>query len=155
VTTNALARRFRVDVDTGYPSAAAWTALTGITEVAPKIESTLQDADDYDSDGWGGSEKTMQKWSVEITVLRTNDNAGAFPAAQEALRAAQIGFGTDCRAHIRWYDRNGAAEAYEGYGIVQWERANSGVTDLDAAKITITAAAGSSSLTAITNPLAT
>lgn len=155
MTTTALARRFLIDIDTAYPSTASWSQLTGVTEFAPKVEATLQDADDYDSDGWGGSEVTMVKWSAEITFLRQKDNVGAFPAAHQALLDAAASVDpADRRIHIRWYDRDGGTEAYEGTGVIQLERANSAVADLDAAKVTLTAAAGSAQLLTITNPLA-
>lgn len=150
-TVTALARRFRIDIDVNYPGAADWQQLTGITDFKPDVDPTMQDADDYDSDGWGRTEKTMQKWSVEMTFFRKQDETGAFPAAQEELRNAETKFGIDARAHIRWYDKSGAAEAREGVGLVKWARANSAVADLDAAQVTIT---GDGPLTDITNPLA-
>lgn len=58
--------------------------------------------------------------------------------AHRYLRRAAIRFGSESRAHIRWYDRDGDVdEAYMGIGIVEWARANTGVTDLDAAELTI------------------
>lgn len=152
MTTTALARRFKVDVDVAWPSGPAdWQPLLGITDFKPAVAPTLQEASDYDSNGWVGQEKTMQAWTAEVTLLRKKDNAGAFPPAQEALRAAEDQFGQDARAHVRWYDRDGGEEAYEGYALVQWARANSGVADLDAATVTLT---GDGARTLITNPLA-
>jgi hypothetical protein len=152
VTTTALARRFKVDVDISFPAGpVTWAPLLGITDFKPAVAPTLQEASDYDSDGWVGQEKTMQAWTAEVTILRKKDNAGLFPPAQEALRACEDKFGEAARAHIRWYDRDGGDEAYEGYAIVQWARANSGVADLDAATVTLT---GDGARTPIANPLA-
>jgi hypothetical protein len=152
MTTTALARRFKVDVDTAYPAGpAAWAPLLGMTDFKPAVTPTLQESSDYDSDGWVGQEKTMQAWAIEATVLRKKDAAGAFPPAQETIRLAEDQFGEDARVHVRWYDRDGGDEAYEGVALVQWARANSGVADLDAATITLT---GDGARTLIANPLA-
>jgi hypothetical protein len=87
--------------------------------------------------------------------MRTADGvSGVYPAAQEYIRLAADAFGQAARVHIRWYDRDGGPEAYEGVAIAQWERANSGVADLDAAKVTLAAAAGASARTIIANPAA-
>lgn len=149
--TTALARRFRVDVDLNYPGgAASWSQLLGITDLKPTITPTLQDASDYDNDGWVGQEKTQQAWTLEATYLRKKDAADAFPPAQEKLRAAEDVFGDSARVHVRWYDRDGGDEAYEGYGLVQLARANSGVADLDAVTATIT---GDGARDLISNPV--
>ncbi|GAA2327552.1 phage tail tube protein [Dactylosporangium salmoneum] len=150
--TTALARRFKVDIDTNWPATPpVWNPLLGITDFKPGVAPTLQDASDYDNDGWVGQEKTQQAWTATATYLRKKNQAGQFPVAQEYLRAAEDQFGDEARAHIRWYDRDGGDEAYEGYGIVGLERANSGVTDLDAVTATIT---GDGARTPIANPLA-
>jgi hypothetical protein len=150
---STLARKFIIEVDTdGAPN---WVQLVGVTDFTPKTERTKQDADTYDSNGWGGREVTMNRWGAEVTFLRQADEVtGDYPVAQETLRAASTGFGSAARAHVRWYDREGGPEAYEGTAIVDWERANSGVTDLDAAKVTLDAAAGAEELQTIANPLA-
>lgn len=149
--TTALARRFKIDVNVGTTEIPDWAALNGVTDFLPKVDPTLQESSDYDSDGWVSQEKTMQAWTAEITVLRKKNASGEFYAAQEALRACEDQFGDAARAEIRWYDRDGGDEAYQGTGIVKWERANSAVVDLDAANITIT---GDGARTEIANPLA-
>lgn len=150
--TTALARRFKVDIDVAWPSGPEdWQPLLGITDFKPVVTPTLQDASDYDNEGWVGQEKTQQAWVNTMTYLRKKNGTGAFPAAQEYLRAAEDQFGDEARAHTRWYDRDGGDEAYEGVGIVGLERANSGVTDLDAVSATIT---GDGARTPIANPLA-
>lgn len=150
--TTALARRFKCDIDVAWPSGPeSWQPLLGMTDFKPVVTPTLQDASDYDNDGWVGQEKTQQGWVATTTYLRKKNQAGAFPPAQEYLRLAEDQFGEEARAHIRWYDRNGGDEAYEGVGIVGNERANSGVTDLDAVTTTIT---GDGARELIANPLA-
>jgi hypothetical protein len=152
---SVLASIFKVEVYTNYPNAANCVQVKGISDLTPKVDRTLQDADDYDSGGWGGQEVTMQRWSLEMTVLRRADEvSGAYDPGQEYLRLRHDQFGADARAHVRWYDRGGGPEAYSGTGIVTWERANSGVADLDAAKVTLAAAAGASERETIANPAA-
>jgi hypothetical protein len=151
----ALARKFKVEVSTVYPAVPTsgdWSQVIGISDLTPKVDPTMQDADDYDSDGWGRSEKTFQKWSLELTFFRKKDGvSGDYNAAQEIIRAAEDQFGDGSRVEVRWYDRDGGPEAFQGVANVQWERANSGVTDLDAAKVTLT---GDGPRTTISNPAA-
>lgn len=92
----------------------------------------------------------MQTWKAEVTFMRRKDAAGDYPIAQETLREAEDKFGDEARAEVRWYDRDGGPEAKQGTAFVVWERANSGVPDLDAAKVTLT---GDGPLETITNPV--
>jgi hypothetical protein len=58
-------------------------------------------------------------------------------------------FGSNSMAHMRWYDRDGLPEAYEGTGIVKWEASGGEHTALDQVEITIT---GDGELLLIDNP---
>lgn len=145
--TTALARRFKVDVSA---NGTDWVPFKGINDFSPPITPNLQPADDFDSDGWNSFEKTMQSWIVTIKALRKTV-AGVFDAGQELVRAAQLGFGDDARVYVRWYDRNGAPEAYSGLAIVGWVPSKTGVPDLDEVTVTLT---GDGALTAIANPYA-
>lgn len=143
--TTALARRFKVDVSADGTS---WIPVKGISDLNPPIKPTLVAADDYDTDGWNGFEKTMQSWIVTLKVLRKTI-AGVFDQGQELIRAAQLGFGDAARVYVRWYDRNGAPEAFSGRAIVGWEPSKTGVADLDEVSITLT---GDGALAPIMNP---
>lgn len=138
--TTLLARRLRVDVNTAWPEQgedAEWVQLIGITELTPVVsEPNLEDDGAYEDDGWGSQEKTGQSWQLEATVM-LRESAGQIAEVHNYLRRASIAFGSASRAHVRWYDRDGQPEAYMGVGVVQWARANSGLTDLDAATITV------------------
>lgn len=136
-----LARRFRIEINTAWPATgeteADWVQLIGVTSFTPTIsEPNMEDDAAYEDAGWASQEKTSQSWRIEATVSRRL-NAGAIPEAHQYLMDAATKFGSDSRVHIRWYDRNGLPEAYEGLGTVQWVRANSGATDLDAATLTV------------------
>lgn len=146
----ALARRYRLQVNTGSTGSPVWTTVTGLTDFKPTISPTMQDDSDYETDGWASSEKTAQGWGIEATILLKDDGSGLFNAGVEKMRLAADQFGDASRVEVRWFDKDGRPEAYQGTGIVEWERSATGNTDLDGAKVTIT---GRGARTAITNPL--
>jgi len=141
----ALARRFKVDVSL---NGTTWLPFRGINDLNPPITPNLQSADDYDSDGWSSFEKTMQSWILTIKALRKT-SAGVFDPGQELVRGQQLGFGDSARVYVRWYDRNGAPEAFSGRAIVGWVPSKTGVADLDEVTVTLT---GDGTLAPITNP---
>ncbi|MBM0275322.1 phage tail tube protein [Micromonospora tarensis] len=150
MATTALARRYRLQVNTGTTGSPVWTTVTGLTDFKPTINPTMQDDSDYETDGWNSSEKTAQGWQIEATVLLKDDGSGTFNSGVEKMRLASDQFGDTSRVEVRWFDKDGRAEAYQGTALVTWERANSGNTDLDAAKVTLT---GRGARTSIANPL--
>lgn len=143
----ALARRFKLDVST-IAAPTAWVPFKGVNDFNPPITPNLQAADDYDTNGWSSFEKTMQAWVVTAKALRKTIG-GVFDPGQELVRGAQLGFGDAGRVNLRWYDRNGAPEAFQGVGIVGWVPSKTGVADLDEVTATFT---GDGILTPITNP---
>lgn len=144
--TTALARRYRADVS---KDGTNWVQIMGMNDFNPTLDRTTQDSSDYDSDGWGSSEITMQSWGVDIKANRKT-TASVFDPGQELCRAASDKYGEDARLYVRWYDKNGGAEAYQGRGIVEFSRSKTGVTDLDEAEIKIT---GDGARKEIPNPL--
>lgn len=143
--TTALARRFKLDVSNDNTT---WIPLKGITDLNPQETPTLQSADDYDSNGFASFEKTMT--GVKITIkARRATSAGTFDPGQELVRSAWLQFGTACRVYVRWYDRNGAAQAYSGYFIADYQQSKTGAADLEEVTMTFTADGAVSS---ITNP---
>lgn len=147
--TTALARRFKVDVST-LAAPTAWVPFKGINDLNPPVTPTLQAADDFDTNGWSSFEKTMQAWILTVKALRKTV-AGVFDPGQELVRGCQLGFGDAARINVRWYDRNGAPEAFQGVAIVGWAPSKTGVADLDEVTTTFT---GDGTLTPITNPFA-
>lgn len=145
----ALARRFRVDVST-VAAPTTWVPLKGINDLNPAISPNLVGSDDYDSNGFSSFEKTMQGWVLTAKCLRKT-TAGVFDPGQELVRAAQLGFGDAARVNVRWYDRNGAPEAFQGLALVGWAPSKTGVADLDEVTATFT---GDGILTPIANPYA-
>jgi hypothetical protein len=145
--STALARRFKLQVSADN---TAWIDFKGVNDLNPSISPTNQSADDYDSDGWASFEKTMQTWTVVAKALRKTD-ADVFDAGQELVRAAQIEWGDDARVYVRWFDRDGAPEAYSGRALVGWVPSKTGVADLDEVTVTFS---GDGVLTSISNPYA-
>ncbi|WKX70050.1 phage tail tube protein [Streptomyces sp. XD-27] len=149
-SVTALARRYRLELDMGTEHAPRWTLVPGITEFTPKIEPTQQDVSTYDTEGWVEQAVTMLAWSIEATIAhRAHPKTGAFNAAQEALRKASMRFGAESYVRVRYYDRNGADDAYEGTALVTWEPEGGGPDEVDTIEVTLT---GSGALTPICNP---
>lgn len=148
----ALARKWRVDVNTGTSASPVWVQVRGLNNVTPGISATLQDSSDYDSDGWGSDEKTMLKWNLALSLFRKKSDAGAYDAGQEALRDKSDQFGAGGIAHVRWYDRTvGSSEAYEGYANVSWEPGGGSASDLESVTVNLT---GKGARVDIANPAA-
>lgn len=134
--TSALARRFRVDVTSDLGLAGGWTELKGIYTLKPTVDANTVDTSAYDTNGWDSFEITSNSWGLTASVWRRT-TSGLFDAGQELVRACVGQFGDGARIGVRFYDKNGGAEAYQGVAIVKWERANDGVKDVDAATITL------------------
>ncbi|MBN9208139.1 MAG: IPT/TIG domain-containing protein [Microbacterium ginsengisoli] len=145
--TTALARRFKLDVSS-IANPTVWVPFKGINDLNTPVSPNLQPADDYDTNGWSSFEKTMQGWVVTAKALRKT-SGGTFDPGQELVRGAQLGFGDAGRVNVRWYDRNGGPEAFQGVAIVGWAPSKTGVADLDEITATFT---GDGILAPISNP---
>jgi hypothetical protein len=145
--TTALARRFKFDVSADNTT---WINVKGINDLNPQENPTTVGADTYDTNGFNAFEKTMTGWSIVAKALRSTVGT-VFDPGQELVRTTRFAFGTAARLYVRWYDRNGAPEAYSGQAIVDYAPAKTGVADLD--EITMTFK-GDGILAPITNPYA-
>ena len=146
--TTALARKFRVDVTSDLTLASGWVENKGIYSLKPSVNPNLVDTSAYDTNGWDSFEITGNAWSLAVSFWRRT-STGVYDPGQELVRARQGQSGDAARVGVRWYDKNGGPEAFEGVAIVGWERANDGVKDADAAQVTLT---GDGILTPISNP---
>lgn len=137
---SALARKFRIDVDTSLTPTPTWTQIKGVMEFKADTPANLEDDSDYDSEGWQSQTKTALAWVNTLKVVRRRDPADVtdYDAGQEALRAKAYLFGEDGVAHVRWYDRDGGPEAYEGYAEVAWAPEGGAMTALELVTITLT-----------------
>lgn len=148
---STLARKFKLDVNTGTAAVPIWTPVKGIREFAPKLNANLEDDSDYDAEGWGSQTKTQLDWALEVKVARkvSPSSATTYDPGQEALRTKAELFGASGVAHVRWYDREGGAEAYEGFAEVQWVADGGDTKALELVTVTLT---GKGARTVITNP---
>lgn len=147
---STLARKWKLDVNTGTVAVPVWTPVRAIGELKTTVESNMEDDSDYDSDGWASESKTQMKWTLETKVLRkigvTSSN---YDPGQEAIRAAADQFGSAGTPQFRWYDRDGGPEAYTGFASVSWEPEGGEAKDLDTVTIKLS---GQGKRTLITNP---
>lgn len=143
--STSLARRFKFQVSADNTS---WLSVAGISDLSPNENPTLQSADDYDSGGFASFEKTLTGWKIVAKANRKN-TSGVFDPGQELIRTTRYQFGDQARMYVRWYDRNGAPEAYSGRALVDWQQSKTGVADLEEVTMTFT---GDGPVTSITNP---
>lgn len=143
--STSLARRFKFQVSADNVS---WLSVAGISDLSPNETPTNQPADDYDTNGFASFEKTMTGWKIVAKANRKN-TSGVFDPGQEMIRTTRFQFGDQARIYTRWYDRNGAPEAYSGRALVDWQQSKTGVADLEEVTMTFT---GDGVLSAIANP---
>lgn len=142
-TTN---KKWRVDIDLDTAgNSGNWAQVKGLNNVTPALNNTVQDATDYDDDVWGSDAVTGRKWQLQGSAFRKT-YTGSFDPGQEALRTAADNL---TLVHVRWYERVPGGEAYEGFGLVQWEPQGGDPTGLSSASFTIL---GQGARTKITNP---
>ncbi len=147
---STLARKFKLEVNTGTSDSPIWTQVRAIREFTPASDPTMEDDGDYDNDGWGSSVKTMATWSVTVALGRkVGVNSGNYDPGQEYLRVRDDEFGSTSVVEIRWFDRNGGPEAYQGYASVAWSPGGGGPSALDTATVTLS---GQGRRNRITNP---
>lgn len=142
---NLLARSFRVEVS---EDGSTWVRPKGLDNFNDEFDDNMESVNDYDTDGWGKSEKTLINWSLSFNLNRKK-SSGVEDEGQAMLRARRGQFGEDSRIYVRWYRTDGIDEAWSGVAVVQWQRANSAATDVDSASVTL---AGYGEATAISNP---
>jgi hypothetical protein len=149
----ALARRWRLEIDmSATKDGSDWQMVPGITEFSPSAEPNIEDSSSYDSEGWAENTKTGQSWELGVTINRKiNDTVKVYHPTHEAFRLASFASGSASEVHIRYYDRNGLPEAYEGTALVTWAPSGGEYTALDQVEMTLT---GTGPLLPITNPVA-
>jgi hypothetical protein len=90
-------------------------------------------------------------WKIEATFNRkATADSTAYSPVHEALRSAALAFGADSEIEVRWMDRDGLPEAYQGTCLVTWAPSGGDRTALDAIKATLT---GKGILAQIANPI--
>ena len=149
-----LARRYIWQANLGTVSVPVWTQIVGLIEFKAPTAPVNQADSDYDSDGNKGYTKTMQEWSIEAKLShKQNDSSYVVNPAHAYLFAASKAFGAASVVHMRYYDRHGAADAWEGYGLITWTPDGGDNEQLDRVTVTVMPSATSPALTSIANPL--
>jgi IPT/TIG domain. len=146
--TTALASRFRVDLTEDLDLAGGWTQLVGMNDLKPNVAQNLVETSSYDNDGFESYEKTFQGWSLVATCWMRTVTGLIHPSLQ-LLVDRELAWGDGCRIGVRWYDKNGVPEAFQGVAVVQTERGNTGVKDPETKTFTLQ---GDGVLTPISNP---
>lgn len=148
----ALARRWRLEINMGTAETPDWQLCPGIMSFTWTAEPNHEDSSEYDDEGWAGNTKTGQAWEVVAGFNRkTTADQTPFSPVHEAIKTAFFAYGADSKVQLRWMDRNGLPEAYEGQALPAWEPQNDETTDLDQIEVTFT---GTGPLASIANPLA-
>jgi hypothetical protein len=129
--TTDLARKYRVDVSTDN---ATWVQLNGINDFNPQVNNNEQDSSAYDTNGWGSMEITLKNWSMTAKVM-VRRTAGVLDQGLQLAVATQLAFGDNARLYVRWYLRDTGKEAVSGRAVVTYNRAKTGVADLDEVQI--------------------
>jgi hypothetical protein len=147
-----LAREWRLEINMGTAEAPDWQLCPGVREFQPASEPNIEDASDYDGEGWASNEKTGQAWELSVTIRRkANKTVKVYSPVHEAIRLAHFAYGDANKVHLRYMNREGLPEAYEGKAIPNWQPSGGEYTALGETEITFT---GDGPLTPIDNPLA-
>lgn len=131
--TGAAKWGFQVDLSVAQDG-SNWGPVQALTNFVPKAPKTSQDTSNYaDYDpikhiSWKSQSSTQIGWSLDFTCDRFLF-AGVYDPAQEALRVAGVSGGDDEIVHVRWFDRTGGPEAFEGFGSVSAWDEQGGATD--------------------------
>lgn len=148
---STLARKWKLDIDSSAAlDGSGYIPVRAITDFAANLAATMQDDSDYESDGWASNVKTGLGWSLAPKLARKRGIGSlAYDPGQEILRAAHDQFDVGGIVRVRWYNRNGGPEAYEGYANVEWAEDGGNSTALDTVTCTLS---GSGARTKIANP---
>jgi hypothetical protein len=150
-TITALARRFALEFDMNPTGVADWQPVIAVEEFKPGRVARKEKDESYDDQGSERSAITGSSWTIDAKIIhRTGLDGVTMNAVQERLRT--LSEATDAasgEAHVRWYDRSGVGEAWDGRCLVDWtpDGGNGGARDTVTVKFM-----GQGPRVAITNP---
>ncbi|WP_405956119.1 phage tail tube protein [Streptomyces phaeochromogenes] len=149
----ALARRWRLEINMGTVDVPDWQLCPAIVEFQPEFEPNFEDSGTYDDEGWDDSDKTGMGWKITAKFNRKKsaDSTIYHPVHEKLRTTALLGWGADSKIPVRWMDRDGMPEAYQGNALVKWAPEGGEKNDLDQVEVELT---GSGKLLEIDNPLA-
>jgi hypothetical protein len=135
-------------VDVSDDNGGTWVALGGYYALVPLITPLTVKRVPYVT-GWGGALVLSNDWTLGVAYNQLVTGTTRDPG--QALIEACVGeFLTAATLTVRWYDRNGLAEAYQGVAAVSTAKAATGVAELDRVTALFT---GDGELLKIANPL--
>ncbi|QIM20541.1 hypothetical protein G7075_04310 [Phycicoccus sp. HDW14] len=138
------------DGSANYTVVADWVRVRAINSLKPTVDNKMEDDSDFDSDGWTSEMKTGMGWALELGLLRKIGVTTKAPdPGQEIIRNAADQFGPASVVEVRWFDRNGGVDAYQGFASASWEPDGGGTTDLDKVSAKLS---GQGKRNKITNP---
>lgn len=148
---HALAHELVLEVNTSATATPDWVKVRFASAINPTVTPTTADATTYDDEGTDHPVRVGDTWALAFTVNRYRTADGSYLPEHEVLRkAGDPGIrGAEAEVEVRWYDKGGADEAYQGTATVGWARGNTGPKDLSTAAVSLT---GAGPLTAIENP---
>lgn len=153
---STLARKWTLEVNTnGAPAnfgVPTWTTVKGLYDfTTDNIIPKLEDDNVYEDAGWTGKTKVSLNWTLTAKLMRRTvpTDVTSYDPGQEKLRALGRAFGPAAVGDFRWYDRDGSAEAFRGWGNCNWSNDGGAVTDLEKVTIVID---GKGPNSIITNP---
>lgn len=151
VSTNA--RKWKLQIDTSAAQdGTSYIDVRAVQDFAAPLADTLTDDSTYDDGGWTSQARTGLTWNATVKLARKQGiTSKAYDLGQETLRASSKQFGTGGLVRVRWFDRNGGPEAYEGFAFVSWSDDGGATTALATVTCTL---AGNGARTDITNPAA-
>ncbi|MFF5228450.1 phage tail tube protein [Dactylosporangium sp. NPDC000521] len=150
-TVTALARRWATEVDVNPSGVADWQPLPGVEDFKPNRTQRREKDESYDDAGAMREAITGSSWKNEIKLIhRAGLDGVTFNAVQEHLRVkSEAGDAITGEAHVRWFDRSGVGEAWEGRCLVDWEPEGGDGGARDTVKVTLN---GQGPRVPITNP---
>lgn len=133
-----LSNRWVVQVDTaGSDTTPTWVTVFGRKSFGPTINPTKVDNSDSDTGIWASQATVGLAWTAAL-VLEHKLYSGAEDVGQAFLRQAGAPTGVNAEpelVHVRWFDRFGGTEVYEGWASVSWVASTA---EKDTDKVTVT-----------------
>lgn len=123
---NLLARGYKFDVSTDGTN---WVHPLGLDNLNDQLNPNVENANEYDSDGWSSSEITLYDWSL-VTGMHRKKDAGVEDPGQKLIRDCRGEFGDEARLYVRWYRTDGIDEAWSGRAIVSVENRDTAVENI-------------------------
>jgi hypothetical protein len=150
-TVTGLARRFAIDIDLNPGGAANWQPLIAVEEVKTLFAPRRVADESFDDAGAGRMAVTGSQWTIDAKIIhRAGADGVTYNAVQEYLRTqSEATNAMSGEVHIRWYDRSGVGEAWDGRCLIDWapDGGNGGARDVVSLKFN-----GQGAKVAITNP---